>query len=295
VPGAPAVSTIAPNSGPAAGGTGVTVAGSNFAGGATLKLGGVSASSVTVVNAAQITGGAPALSPGTLNDVTVTNPDTLSGTLAQGWLADFLDTPQANLFHDDIETLFRNGVTAGCGSGNYCPSGVVTRAQMAVLVLRSKLGPSYQPPAATGLVFADVPAGAFGAAWIEDLFDRGYTSGCAASPLRYCPDASVTRAQMAVILLKARNGSAFVPPSCTGVFGDVPCPSGFAVDWIENLAAEGITVGCGGGNYCPNGVTPRGQMATFLVRTLGLTLTAPGALAAPVAGPRGRRPQTGQP
>jgi hypothetical protein len=244
----------------------VTVAGSNFAGGAALKIGGASASSVVVVNASLITGGAPALAPGTLNDVTVTNPGPLSGTLAQGWLADFLDTPQSNLFHNDI----------------------VTRAQMAVLVLRSKFGAGYQPPAATGLVFADVPASAFGAAWIEDLYAQGFTGGCATSPLRYCPDASVTRAQMAVILLKAEHGSGYSPPACSGVFGDVACPAAFAADWIEQFAAEGITVGCGGGNYCPNGVTPRGQMATFLVRTFGLTgAPVPGSR---VVGPPVRRP-----
>ena len=31
-----------------------------------------------------------------------------------------------------------------------------------------------------------------------------------------------------------------------------------------------ITVGCGGGNYCPTAATPREQMATFLVRTFEL-------------------------
>ena len=42
------------------------------------------------------------------------------------------------------------------------------------------------------------------------------------------------------------------PPSCTGLFTDVACPGGFAVDWIEQLSLEGITGGCGGTNYCPN-------------------------------------------
>ena len=42
------------------------------------------------------------------------------------------------------------------------------------------------------------------------------------------------------------------PPACTApVFADVPCPGGFAVDYIEGISAEGITAGCGNGNYCP--------------------------------------------
>ena len=48
----------------------------------------------------------------------------------------------------------------------------------------------------------DVPAGAFAAAWIEDLYARGVTGGCQASPLLYCPNNTVTRGQMAVCLTK---------------------------------------------------------------------------------------------
>jgi len=77
-----------------------------------------------------------------------------------------------------------------------------------------------------------------------------------------------------VFLLKAEHGSAYTPPGCTGVFNDVPCPSQFA-DWIEQLADEGITGGCGGGNYCPNDPITRGQMAVFLVKTFKLLLYGP--------------------
>jgi hypothetical protein len=50
------------------------------------------------------------------------------------------------------------------------------------------------------------------------------------------------------------------------VFEDVACPSQFA-DWIEQLAAEGITAGCGGENYCPANPVRRDQMAVFLLKT----------------------------
>ena len=74
---------------------------------------------------------------------------------------------------------------------------------------------------------------------------------------------------MAPFLLKAEHGASYVPPPCTGVFADVPCPSLFA-DWIEQLAAENITGGCGGGNYCPLNPATRGQMAVFVVKTFNL-------------------------
>ena len=68
---------------------------------------------------------------------------------------------------------------------------------------------------------------------------------------------------MAVFLLKAKHGSSYVPPACTGVFPDVACPSQYA-NWIEQLAAENITGGCGGGLFCPTNPVTRGQMAAFL-------------------------------
>jgi hypothetical protein len=79
---------------------------------------------------------------------------------------------------------------------------------------------------------------------------------------------------MAVFLLKTLLGSGYVPPNCSGVFGDVPCPSTFAA-WIEDLAARAITGGCGGGNYCPTNPNTRGQMAVFLTKTFGLALYGP--------------------
>jgi hypothetical protein len=73
---------------------------------------------------------------------------------------------------------------------------------MAVLLLKALLGFDYFPPPATGALFGDVPPGAFADAWIEDLYNRGVTGGCQASPLLYCPAAPVTRGQMSVFLTK---------------------------------------------------------------------------------------------
>jgi hypothetical protein len=70
---------------------------------------------------------------------------------------------------------------------------------MAVFLLRTKDGPAYTPPAATGTAFSDVPVGSFGAAWIEELARRGITTGCGGG--LYCPGTPVTRAQMAVFLV----------------------------------------------------------------------------------------------
>jgi hypothetical protein len=144
---------------------------------------------------------------------------------------------------------------------------------MAIFLLRAKYGSDHVPPPATGQVFGDVPAGAFAAAWIEQLAAEGVTAGCG-SGVNYCPGSAVTRAQMAVFLLKTKHGSAFAPPTPVGIFADVPVGNAFA-RWVEALYAEGVTAGCGGGLYCPSSATRRGQMAVFLTKAFDLALYGP--------------------
>ena len=185
----------------------------------------------------------------------------------EGNVTTFPDTPPSNPFYDFVEAVGRNQISSGCGGGNYCPAAAVTRAQMAVFLLKSKHGSAYVPPAATGTVFSDVHANAFAAAWIEELKAEGITSGCGGG--RYCPNAIVTRAQMAVFLLRAEHGAGYVPPAPTGIFADLLLTDPFT-PWIEKLSIEGVTAGCGNGNFCPNSANMRGQMAAFLVRTFNL-------------------------
>ncbi len=114
-------------------------------------------------------------------------------------------------------------------------------------------------------IFKDVVSSYWAFNFIERFYLSGITTGCSVSPLNYCPENTVTRAQMAIFLVRAKHGIAFVPPVATGVFADVPVGS-FGADYIEQLAADGITGGCGGGNFCPNQIVSRSQMAIFLVR-----------------------------
>ncbi|MEX1245328.1 MAG: S-layer homology domain-containing protein [Thermoanaerobaculia bacterium] len=255
--------SINPASGPPAGGSSVTITGMLFEDGATVSVGGISATNVTVVNPTSLTATMPGRPAGSLNNVTVTNPSGIAGTLLNGWVSDFLDVTSAQQFYFYITKLVANQITVGCGGGNYCPLANVTRQQMAVFLLKSKNGLCYVPPPCSG-VFPDVPCSSNFAPWIEALAAAGITGGCGGG--NYCPLSNVTRQQMAVFLLKSKHGSAYVPPACSGDFADVPCPSTFA-DWIEQLAAEGITGGCGGSNYCPAQPVRRDQMAAFLNNT----------------------------
>jgi fibronectin type 3 domain-containing protein len=80
----PVLTIVTPNSGPAEGGTSVTLSGSNFKAGATVTFGGMAASNVTVVSGSQITCTTPVHFPATV-DVRVTNPDAQFGLLLNGF------------------------------------------------------------------------------------------------------------------------------------------------------------------------------------------------------------------
>jgi S-layer family protein len=200
-------------------------------------------------------------------------PDTLGQT--SPWPVhvggSFDDVPVANPFYRFVETLLHHGVTGGCGTTTYCPAAEISRAEMAVFVLVAKEGAAYAPSGCGGiLTFADVPREDPFCPWIEELARRQVVAGC--GPGTFCPDAPVSREQMAVFVLKTHE-PALVPPPCAspGTFADVPASSGFC-PWVEELARRGVASGCGGGNYCPLASVTREQMSVFISGTFGLAL-----------------------
>jgi hypothetical protein len=77
----------------------------------------------------------------------------------------------------------------------------------------------------------------------------------------------VTREQMAVFLLRTREGAGYAPPACgPAPFTDVPCASPYAV-WIGELVTRGVTAGCAAARYCPTQAVTRAEMAVFLMKT----------------------------
>jgi hypothetical protein len=72
---------------------------------------------------------------------------------------------------------------------------------------------------------------------------------------------------MAAFIIRALG--VFNPPQpARQRFQDVP-PSNPFYAFIEQMAVRQITLGCGGGNYCPSDAVTRGQMAAFIMRGLG--------------------------
>jgi hypothetical protein len=207
------------------------------------------------------------------NGTVAATPQAVGGGTLRLHLTSFHDVPGTHWAWTWIETLAANAITGGCGTApmSYCPNNGVTRAEMAVFLERGMKGPTFTPPEATGAIFLDIPAGHWAGGWIEQLAADGVTGGCGNG--NYCPDQIVTRAQMAVFLLRAKHGPDYLPPEVgddTG-FTDVAVDY-WAAAWIKQLAAEGITGGCDADNYCPEEPVTRAQMAVFLTSAFGLTM-----------------------
>ena len=177
-------------------------------------------------------------------------------------------------FHDFVDTIARNDITAGCGNGqSFCPDASDTRAQMAVFLLKRKLGADYVPPPATGTSSrTSRPATSRPTGSRTSTTAASPAAAIGTPPLPYCPDRAVTRAEMAVFLLKTLLGTDYVPPPPEHIFADVP--DGYlSIAWIEDLYNRGITGGCNPTpprSYCPDSPNTRGQMAVFLTLTFSL-------------------------
>jgi CSLREA domain-containing protein len=182
----------------------------------------------------------------------------------------FTDVGSSHWAFGYIEAIAEAGLTVGYPDGTYRPTNQVTRAEMAVFLLVAKHGSGYAPPAADGShPFSDI-VGHWAEAWIEQLYDEGMTVGYPDGTYR--PGNQVTRAEMAVLLLVAKNGSGYTPPAANGSHPFSDIAGHWANAWIEQLYDEGITAGYPDGTFRPDNPVTRAEMAVFLVATFGLTI-----------------------
>jgi hypothetical protein len=98
------------------------------------------------------------------------------------------------------------------------------------------------------------------------LYAKGISKGCSSTPLWFCPDRSLTRGEMATLLIRAVGGD---PTSYNPIpyFGDVPLGNPFFA-WIQKLYELGITSGCASNPsmFCPDRSVTRGEIAAFTTR-----------------------------
>ena len=257
------VTSISPAGGLAAGGTVVTITGTNFETPATVDFGPNEATNVTVESPTEIQATSPAGS-GTV-DVTVT---TASGTSATG-SADrfsyaaptapaFSDVPASYWAYADIETLAGKGIINGFPDGTFQPDGNLTRAQfvkMLVLTLGLTPGTGSTP-------FTDVAPSDWFAPYVSAAVRAGIVSGL--TPTTFGPNDTLTREQMAVLLARALK----LTKTVTLHFTDAATIDAWATTGVEEAVAAGYVNGFPNGSFQPLGTAPRAQAAKVLAMVL---------------------------
>lgn len=157
-----------------------------------------------------------------------------------------------SVFGADIGWMIDEGISTGCGPELFCTYNPVTRGEMAAFLDRA-LG----LPATPDDFFSDDNSSIFEIS-INRLAAAGISTGCGGG--RYCPNAPVTRGEMAAYLDRAVG---FAPTS-EDFFTD-DGSSMFEIS-INRLAAAGIASGCTPTTFCPNLSVTRGETAAFLHR-----------------------------
>lgn len=168
-----------------------------------------------------------------------------------------LDDPgdiAASPFYAEIAWAYYGGITAGCGPGRFCPAVALPRDQMASLLSRAR------GLAAPGIDYFTDDEGNPHEADINRVASAGITFGCGSD--RYCPDRTVSRAEMASFMVRAFG----LAPVSTDVFDDDD-GSIHEVD-INALAEAGITSGCSPTAFCPTKSVTREQVLAFLYRAV---------------------------
>lgn len=167
--------------------------------------------------------------------------------------------------HDSICFVAENDIMNGMSATTFEPETHASRAMM-VTVLYRMAG----EPDVSGLdnPFADVAPGAWYADAVVWAASTGITLGKSAT--EFVPEADVTRAEMAVFLMRyaALKEQDVTQRAALTDFTDAASVPAWAVEAMQWAVAEGLVNGMGDGTIEPNGCATRAQIATILQRYL---------------------------
>ncbi len=186
----------------------------------------------------------------------------LSAPLAAGYEGHFWDD-DTSVHRYDIDLIAEADVTRGCNpplNDRYCPDAKITRGQMAAFLRRA-----LDLPWSAVDAFDDDTDHVFEGD-VNALAEAGIAFGC--TETAYCPDRELLRSEMAELLVRAFG---YTNPEGTDFFDDDEGDP-FEVS-INKLKNQGVTKGCNppeNNAFCPQRSLSRAEMATFMVRALGL-------------------------
>ena len=170
----------------------------------------------------------------------------------------FADVPVDAYCYEAVKWAASEGITGGIGNNLFAPGHPCTRGQIVTFLWRAAGSPAPKTMSA----FVDVSADAYYAKAVAWAVENGITGGTGDG--KFSPDATCTRAQAVTFLYRA-SGSPAV--SGSAAFSDVAADAYYAsaVKWAEK---NGITGGIGNGLFGSGDNCTRGQIVTFLYRSV---------------------------
>lgn len=160
-------------------------------------------------------------------------------------------------FNDDAKWASKaivDGVLEPCDTSRFCPTEFIPRYEMARALARARRGPVHTGKLPLVGIFADVSLSSPYAPFIEQIYADAVTTGCASNPARFCPNDLVTRATMALFMVRNFEWRTPEPASC----GGSPC--------VRTIVASPQNLN--GGSIFSEGLSPR-DLWTVEVRYMG--------------------------
>ena len=171
----------------------------------------------------------------------------------------FSDLAPSDFCYDAVMWAVGRDITGGIGNDTFGPNLPCTRAQAVTFLWRAAGSPE---PETRVMPFTDVPVGSYYYNAVLWAIENGITEGT--SDTMFNPDATCSRAQIVTFLWRAGGSPA---ASGNSAFTDVASDAYYAaaVIWAEK---NDITGGIGGGLFGSNNDCTRGQIVTFIYRSV---------------------------
>ena len=170
----------------------------------------------------------------------------------------------------DITTIYEAGITSGCEANLYCPLYGVPRWQMALFMTRFHTAAGMTLPAPLDQGYSDVATlSPEQRAAIDQVTQLSVSQGTGSG--FFDPTGWVTRWQMALFITRELGAvGVALPDGSAQPFNDITDLTPETQLAINQLAQLGVTLGTGQGDFDPDGLISREQMASFMARALAI-------------------------
>ena len=178
----------------------------------------------------------------------------------------FGDVQEDSALQQELDILLGRAAISGFPDGSFYPDHTVTRAEFVKMLVLSLGLVLPEAPSTDG--FTDVDPQSWYAPYVDAAVTAGLVKGV--TPETFRPEASITRAQLAVMVVRAMNGYAPASPLLVQFTDQAQIPS-WALQDVMAGAEAGIVQGLPDGSFDPAGLATRSQAAAMIGNLVTVT------------------------